>query len=89
MSEELKRLSLDSSSFKALLLKDNVVDILLFLAKYNPRVTLKEVKEKFGEDSAKDVESLKRFNLIIEDEGTLTLTEEGIFQIEGLLTLAV
>lgn len=89
MSEDLKLLSIDSSSFKALLLKNNIIDILLFLVKYNPKVTVKEIKEKFGEESAKDVESLKRFNLVIEDEGTLTLTEEGIFQVEGLLTLVV
>ncbi|MBM3303868.1 MAG: hypothetical protein FJY76_02135 [Candidatus Aenigmarchaeota archaeon] len=88
MGENIKRLSVEASNMKTILLQNNNIDILLYLAKYNPNVTTKEIEEKFGKDSAEGLKGLMSFNLVKEENCNLTLTEEGIFQVEGLLTLA-
>ena len=89
MSEELKRLGADISNLKTILLQNNNIDILLYLAKYNPEVTTREIAEKFGKESLAGLESLMHFRLVTEEKERLLLTEEGIFHVEGLLTLVV
>lgn len=89
MSEDLKRLSVSASNLKNVILQNYNIDILLYLAKYNPKVTTEEIKEKFGEESLEGLKSLKEFHLVAEEKGILELTEEGIFQVDGLLTLVV
>lgn len=85
--EELKRIGLEASNLNHVLLRDRNMDVLLYLAKYNPNVTIDYIRRKLGEDSVAGLEDLKRFNLVIEEKGSLSLTEEGIFQGGGLLTL--
>ena len=88
MGEELMRLRMEANNMKTILLKDRNVDILLYLAKYNPNVTIKAIKSEFGKDSINGIRSLIDLNLVKEENCNLVLTEEGIFQVEGLLTLA-
>ena len=88
-SEEIKKMGLDASMLKSVILRNSNIDILLYLAKYNPETTVKEIADKFGKDSIEEVEILKQFCLIKQEDQHLTLTEEGIFQVEGLLTLVV
>ena len=61
----------------------------MVLLKYNPDVTVENIKQRFGKESLEGVDSLKKFHLVNEEKGSLTLTNEGIFQIDGLLSLAV
>ncbi len=89
MGEDINRMHADASNLKSIILQNNNIDILLYLAKYNPNVTKKDIAQKFGDESRIGVEALKEANLVKEEDGSLTLTEEGIFQVEGLLTLAV
>ena len=89
MGEELKRIYVDASNLKSTLLQNKNIDILLYLAKYNPDVTEDEIKEKFGAESLEGLKALKNFHLVKEEKSNLSLTSEGIFQVEGLLTLAV
>ncbi len=89
MSEDLKRISIIASNLKAVILQNKNIDILLFLAKYNPKITTEEIEEKFGKESLNGLQSLKQCNLVREEHRFLTLTQEGIFQVEGLLTLVV
>ncbi len=89
MSEELKRISIEASNMKSVLLQNNNIDILLYLAKYNPSVNTKDITTKFGKESLEGLKNLIFSNLVKEEENNLTLTEEGIFQVEGLLTLVV
>ena len=89
MGEDIKRLSAEASNLKTILLQNSNIDILLYLAKYNPNVTLKEIVKRFGIESENGVKSMKGFNLIKEENHNISLTEEGIFQVEGLITLAV
>jgi hypothetical protein len=88
MGESIKSLSVEASNMKTILLQNNNIDILLYLAKYNPNVTSKEIEEKFGKKSLDGLKGLMSFNLVKEESCNLSLTEEGIFQVEGLLTLA-
>jgi len=88
MGEDIKRLSVEASNMKTILLQNNNVDILLYLAKYNPNVTTKDIENKFGKHSLDGIKGLLSFNLVKEENNNLKLTEEGIFQVEGLLTLA-
>ena len=85
----LKRLGSEASNLKTILLQNNNIDILLYLAKYNPRVTANEIAEKLGKKSLSGLKSLMNFRLVREENERLFLTEEGIFQVEGLMTLAV
>ena len=89
MGEETERLRVEASNMKTVLLQNNNIDILLYLAKYNPRVTAKDIAKKFGKRSLEGLKGLMCFNLVKEQNNNITLTEEGIFQVEGLLTLAV
>ena len=89
MGDDLKRIYADASNLKSVILQNNNIDILLYLAKYNPKVTKKDLIKKFGNDSLEGLNSLKDFRLVREEDGSLTLTDEGIFQVEGLLTLVV
>jgi len=89
VSEEIKRMSVEASKLKSVILRNNNIDILLYLAKYNPTTTIKEIKERFGEESLKEIDLLKQSHLVREEKERLILTDEGIFQVEGLLTLVV
>lgn len=89
MGERLKELYHSASALKNVILENNNIDILLFLAKYNPEITRKDVMDKFGDESMEGLKDLERFNLVKEQKEKLTLTEEGIFQVEGLLSVAV
>ena len=89
MGEELKRIYTEASNLKTIILQNNNIDILLYLAKYNPKVSKKEIIEKFGKESVFGLEALKNFHLVKENKGNLMLTDEGIFQVEGLLSIAV
>lgn len=89
MGEETERLRVEASNMKTVLLQNNNIDILLYLAKYNPSVTAKDIAKKFGKESLEGLKGLMCFNLVKEQNNNITLTEEGIFQVEGLLTLAV
>lgn len=89
MGEDLKRLSADASNLKTIILQNKNIDILLYLAKYNPEVTTEEIIKNFGKESINGLKNLMEFRLVTDENGHLFLTEEGIFQVEGLLTLAV
>lgn len=89
MSEGLKKLYYSASNLKNVILENNNIDILLLLAKHNPRVTREYIIRDFGEESLEGLKDLERCNLVREEREGLTLTEEGIFQVEGLLSVAV
>jgi len=88
MGNELKQMHMAASSLKSTLLKNKNVDILLYLAKYNPKVTEEELAEKFGKPALKGLTALRDIGLVEERKGFLFLTNEGIFQVDGLLTMA-
>jgi len=89
MGQELKRIYADSSNLKSVILQNNNVDVLLYLAKYNPKVTKKTIVKNFGEEALHGLKALKEICLVKEEKGKLALTDEGIFQVEGLLAIAV
>ena len=85
--EDLQRMNVKASKLKAVLLENKNIDVLLYLAKYNPKITVEDIIEKFGKDAIYGLKNLKIFNLVEENNSFLTLTDEGLFQVEGLLTL--
>ena len=87
MGEEIKQMEIAAEKIKSAMLKNNNVDILLYLAKYNPKVTLREIEDKFGKSSADGLKTLIGAGLVLEEGGSLSLTNTGIFQIDGLLAL--
>lgn len=87
MGEELKKLYHDASDLKGVITEYWNVDIMLYLAKYNPKVTREDIQKNFGEKSLKGLKDLEKYNLVKEERNGFTLTTEGIFQVEGLLTL--
>lgn len=89
MGENLKKLASDAANLKSALLYKNNIDILLYLAKYNPKVSKKDIADKFGKEAIDGLRTLEQFHLVKEEEGNLTLTTEGIFQVEGLLAIVV
>lgn len=89
MGEELKRIYYDALRLKNIILENKNIEILLYLAKYNPKVSEQELEKKFGKDALKGLRELKNISLIKEEGSNLFLTNEGIFQVEGLLAMAV
>jgi len=89
MSEELKRIYYDALRLKNIILENKNIEILLYLAKYNPKVGEQDLEKKFGKDALKGLRELKNISLVKEEGSNLFLTNEGIFQVEGLLTMAV
>ncbi|MFH1895378.1 MAG: hypothetical protein ABIJ74_02215 [archaeon] len=89
MGQELRRIHVDISNLKSVILQNNNIDVLLYLAKYNPKVTKKNIIKNFGKEALDGLKALKEFNLVQEEKGKLSLTDEGIFQVEGLLAIAV
>lgn len=89
MGENLKELYHSASTLKGVVLEYRNIDILLYLAKYNPKITKKDIEKKFGEESLHGLKDLEKYNLVKEERDRFTLTNEGIFQVEGLLTLVV
>ena len=89
MGENLRRLASDATNLKSALLFNNNIDILLYLAKYNPKVSKKDITDKFGKESLDGLKALEQFHLVKEEDSNITLTTEGIFQVEGLLSIAV
>ena len=89
MGENLKSLYYTASKLKNIILESKNIEILLYLAKHNPRITKKDIIKNFGEDSLKGLKSLELCKLVKEEKDMLTLTEEGIFHVEGLLSIAV
>lgn len=87
MSRDLSKAASRASELKNVILENNNIDILLFLAKYNPKVTIDTIIENFGKESVKGLKNLEKLDLIVKKNKNLTLTEEGIFQVEGLLTM--
>ncbi|MBI5332196.1 MAG: hypothetical protein HZB65_01345 [Candidatus Aenigmarchaeota archaeon] len=89
MGEQLRKLYYEAANIKNIILENKNIDILLYLAKYNPNISISDITEKFGKESLEGLKDLEKINLVREQNGQLTLTEEGIFQVEGLLTIAV
>ena len=89
MGYETQRLYVDAMSLKKVMLKNNNISILLYLAKYNPDVKKDDIIRHFGENSETGLEQMKGLHLIEEKKGVITLTNEGIFQVDGLLALAI
>lgn len=89
MGKNLKELYHTASILKEVVLEYCNIDILLYLAKYNPKITKEDIVKKFGKESLLGLEDLEKYNLVKEDRDRFTLTNEGIFQVEGLLTLVV
>lgn len=89
MGEDIKRMEVEMVKIKSAMLKNNNIDILLYLAKYNPKVTLKEVEGRFGKDTTAGLKALVDAGLVSEEGGGLSLTNSGLFQVEGLLALVV
>ncbi|MFA5247389.1 MAG: hypothetical protein WC408_05870 [Candidatus Micrarchaeia archaeon] len=88
MAGDLKKSYYDATRLRNAILENKNIDILLYLAKYNPNVSRQDIVNKFGKASLKGLELLKDFHLVKEDSG-LSLTSEGIFQVDGLLTMVV
>lgn len=86
MGQRLKELYYSASKLKQTILTNNNIDILLYLAKYNPGVTRKDIGQRFGEESLGGLKELEICNLVKEEKQGLALTDEGIFQVEGLLS---
>lgn len=84
---DINKLYVEVQDLRKVLLEDSNIDILLYLAKYNPKVSRKDLSERFGRSSLSGLRDLKRFHLVDEERGFLQLTTEGIFQVEGLMTL--
>lgn len=89
MSEELKRVYNDAIKFKSIILENKNIDILLYLAKYNPKITKEDIAQKFGKQSLQGLKDLENISLVKEEEDKLQLTNEGIFQVEGLLSIVI
>ncbi len=89
MSEELKRAYNDAIKFKSIILENKNNDILLYLAKYNPKITKEDIAQKFGKQSLQGLKDLENISLVKEEEDRLLLTNEGIFQVEGLLSIVI
>lgn len=89
MGEEFKKIAIDATNLKNALMYNNNIDILLYLAKYNPKVSKKDIEDKFGNEALDGLETLEQFHLVKEENCRLTLTTEGIFQVEGLLSMVV
>ncbi len=87
--EELKKISYDVLCIKHAMMKDDNTGILLFLAKYNPDITKDEIIEKFGTGATEGLKELINCNLVKEEDNKIFLTEEGIFQMAGLLAVEV
>ena len=85
----MKKLYIDTIKLKSILLENKNIDILLYLAKYNPNITEEDIAKKFGQDAIEGLKDLKVASLVKEDNKKLTLTEEGIFQVDGLLASVV
>ncbi|MFH1777452.1 MAG: hypothetical protein ABH952_07850 [Candidatus Omnitrophota bacterium] len=88
MGDELKRLYVDAYYLKNIILQNRNIDILLYLAKYNPEVKITDIIKNFGKESLEGLKALEGCNLVREEDGQLTLTNEGIFQVDGLLSIA-
>ena len=84
---EHEKIYSDVTRLKNVLLEDRNIDILLFLAKYNPNIMKRDIEKNFGRGSLKGLIDLEKCQLVREESGKLTLTSEGIFQVEGLITL--
>ncbi len=67
----------------AVLLNGKNVEILLYLAKYT-HVTKKEIESKLGGELTSGISELEQSGLIKTGE-FLTLTNKGIFQVDGLV----
>ena len=89
MSEDLKQFYYNATNLKNIMLENNNIDILLFLAKYNPKTTKNDIIKNFGKESIKGLKHLEQCHLVTEEDNKITLTEEGIFQVEGLLSIAI
>lgn len=79
----------DASLLKNVILEYQNIDILLYLAKYNPKVTKEDIVKNFGEKSLEGLKDLEKYNLVKEEKEQFSLTNTGIFQVEGLMTLVV
>lgn len=85
MTSELEKKCAEAARLKQVLLENDNIGVLLYLAKYNPQVTRRVLAEKFGKTALKGLEDLKKFCLVAEKNRNLSLTPEGIFQVDGLL----
>ena len=89
MSEELKRVYNDAINLKRIILENKNIDLLLYLAKYNPKITREDIAEKFGKEALQGLKDLEEVKLVKEEESRVLLTSEGIFQVEGLLSISL
>ena len=85
----MKRVHNDAIKLKSIILENKNVDMLLYLAKYNPKVTKEDITKKFGKDALHGLKDLENVKLVREEESEFFLTNEGIFQVEGLLSIAI
>ncbi len=69
MEYELQRLYLDAMSRKKVMLENHNLDMLLYLAKYNPDVKKEELIQKFGETAENGLEQMKGMHLVEEKKG--------------------
>ena len=89
MSEELKRVYNDAIKLKSIILENKNIDLLLYLAKYNPKITKEDIAKKFGKGALQGLKDLEDVKLVKEEENRLLLTNEGIFQVDGLLSITL
>ncbi len=87
MDGELQQKYDETSKIKDVILENANIDILLYLAKYNPKVTKSTIVKSFGKESLKGLKDLEKVNLVREEDNKLTLTNEGIFQVDGLISM--
>jgi|GEM_PF-1354351 len=86
--DEGKKTYKNIEQMRGLLIKNKNIDILLYLAKYNPSVTVKDIVKHFGQKSKAGVDELVECDLVTDTKGKLTLTPEGIFQVNLLLEIS-
>jgi hypothetical protein len=87
--EEFQEIYIDSSLIINAINKDKNLDILLYLAKYNPKITIEDIIANFGEKSLKGLEMLISCNLVNKFDNKLTLSNEGIFHLDNLISLMI
>lgn len=87
MGEEITKMYHEANTLKTLMLRDKAIEVLLFLAKYNPKTTEAEIKKCFGGEVIETLEDFKKYDLVRSEADCISLTEEGIFQVDWLVSL--
>lgn len=82
---EIEDIIFNVSSRKNILSKNINIDILLYLAKYNPKVTVNTIIGVFGEKTLSNLRELESINMIKREEDNISLSNEGIFQLDNMI----